>query len=674
MKRNPKKKFRLPRCLALLALAMGTSRAAAQSIDWFQPQGTPAWTYLMPRLRYVDTDLEYESDVYTSGGTTEKTVRYYVSPTAGIEWANYIRDPRLLNYSLLFEPGYIWQESGSPGKMSQTDELALDGQFTANLLDTKPYATSVNYLRSEDQIKYDFFNSATVDTESWGASSGFHDGPVPVTLSFQQSDVNSMEPGQNSDTGQTTVNLEAHNDRPGDDSTQLTYQFGEFNRQTDIAGFSYSDDSNYHHASLMDVEHYQKSTLRSSLLFDEIDSGNSLSSSDLNGVVDYNIQHTPHLSSDYNYALNWYDGDGSQSTQNTASASVHHQLYDSLTSSLELQGSSLNNDSSGSTLDTYSGQLTGSEQYSKRLGGWGHLSISETASYTLTDQEANGSQNVIANESHTVPNNGLIILDQPLDLSISTVTDSTGTLILQPGLDYTVNTSTDPWQIQINSGGPNHIAPGSTVLVTYTIHTNPSGSYSVFVNDSEVRVSFWGDKADVFALYNLTDNQSSSPGFLFQNENEFQAGTDFNWKGLSLSGSYIDDTSTLYDNQTYNLGQSYSRALSPRSRAGINLSEQWSAYSFNNGIGGNQNQNSTFYNAMLNFEWHPIQGLSWNAEAGVQKTTGSVMNEDLLAARTYLTWRAGKLEVHLGYEHENQNYTTERMKRDYAFFRIRRNF
>lgn len=674
MKRNQKKRFRLPRYIALVVLAAGTSRVAAQSINWFQPQGNPDWVYLMPGLKYIDNDLEYESDVYTSAGTTLKTERYYVSPTAGIAWANYISDPRLLNYSLLFAPGYIWQESGSPGQMSQTDELALDGQFNANLLDAKPYGTSLNYSRSQDQMKYDFFNSATVDTQSWGAASGYHQGPVPVTVSFEQSDVNSMEPGQNSDTGQTTVNLEAHNDRQKDDATQLTYEFSEFDREIDVAGLSYVDNSSYHHASLMDVENYRKSTLRSSLFFDDIEGGNSSSSSSLNGVVDYDIQHNPQLSSDYDYALNWYDGGGSESLQNTASASVHHQLYESLTSTLQLQGSSLANDSSGSTLDTYSAQLTGSEQYSKRLGAWGHLTIGDTASYTLTDQEANGSQTVIANESHTVPNNGLVILDQPLELAISTVTDSTGTIILQPGLDYTVDESTDPWQIQINSAGPNHITPGATILVTYTIHTNPSGSYSVFVNDSEIRLSFWGGKADVYALYNLTANQASSPEFLLQNENEFQAGADLNWMGFSLNGSYIDDTSTLYDSQTYSLGQGYSRALSPRSRAGLTFSEQWTDYSFNNGTGAGQNQNSTFYNAMFTLEWHPLPGLSWDGEAGVQKTTGSTVNQDLFAARTYLNWHAGKLEVHLGFEHEDQDYTTQIMKRDYAFFRIRRNF
>ncbi len=298
MKRNPKKRFRLPRYIALLALASGAARTPAQSINWFQSQGNPDWVYLVPRVKYVDLDLEYESDSYTSAGSSLRTYRYYISPTAGIEWANYIRDPRLFNYSLLFAPGYIWQESGSPGQMTQSDDLALDGEFKGNILDSKPYATGINYGRSEEQMQYDFFNSATVDTQKWGVSSGYNYGAVPVALSYEETQVTSTEPGQTSDTDQTTFNLEAHNDRAKDDSTQLTYEFGLFDRAQEVSGLSYTDNSSYHHANLTDIEHYQKSTLRSSLLYDYIDAGNSAASSDLNGPVDDAIPHTPPLSSD----------------------------------------------------------------------------------------------------------------------------------------------------------------------------------------------------------------------------------------------------------------------------------------------------------------------------------------------------------------------------------------
>ncbi len=676
MKRMRKKKqFRLPRWIALLVLTSGAARATAQSVDWGESEQNLGSMNLLPRLRYFETDMEFESDTYNSAGTSIRDERWYVSPVAGIEWDNYIYHPYLLNYSLLFEPGYIWQRSGEPGLPAQTtDELMLDGIFKVNLLEAKPYATIVSYSRSQDDVKYDFFNSATVDSQTWVVNSGYQAGPVPVNVSFQQSQMNSVSPGQNSNNGQTTVNLNAKNDRAMDDSTILTYQYGQFNNNFNVAGLSYNNDTSYQHLILTDAEHYRKSVLRSSLFFDDIQSPNSFSSYNLNAALDYQVQHAPHLSGDYDYSFTRYADNSSDSMQNTASAALHHQLYESLTSSFEIEGSSANSSSSGAALDSYSGQISASENYVKRLGDWGRLTIGESASYTVTDQEANGSQTVIANESHTVPTTGPIILTQPLDLSISRITDSTGTIILQPGLDYTVNESTDPWQIQINSAGPNHILPGATILVTYTVQTNPSGSYSVFNSQSEIRLGFWNGLADVYALYDVTENQASSPEFVLQNENEFQIGTDLNWHRLSLNANYTDDRSTLYDSRSYNLAENYTLMRSAHSRVGVNLGQQWDDYSFSGPASGPQNQRSTFYNFMLTCEWRPTGYLSWNAEGGLQRTYGSEVNQDLFAARTYLNWHMGKLEVHLGYEYENQNYSTEILKRNYAFLRIRRNF
>ena len=76
---------------------------------------------------------------------------------------------------------------------------------------------------------------------------------------------------------------------------------------------------------------------------------------------------------------------------------------------------------------------------------------------------------------------------------------------------------------QINSAGPNHIQPGATILITYTVQTNPSGSYSVFNSQSEIRLGFRNRLADIYALYDVTRNQASSTEFVLQNENEFQA-------------------------------------------------------------------------------------------------------------------------------------------------------
>jgi hypothetical protein len=675
---NLKKKeipFRLPRWIAVAVLAVGASHAGAQSVDWSQSQGISPFGRQWPRFTSLNYDMEYEHDVFSSAGAHIVTDRVYLFPSVGVAWQSYLYHPDLLAFGFQFEPGYVWEKSGSPGAMSVTEQLALNGDFRADVLREKPYATILSYSSSYQQVNYDFFNTALVDSQDWGVMSGYREGPVPVNLSFNQAYVNSTSPGQTSDTVDTTVTLDTKNQRSFDDQTHLNYQFGQFNRQNTTAGVSFTDDNNYNLVTLSDIEHYQKSIWRSSLLFNQINTLNTFSSSDLNALTDYDIEHTPNLHSIYDYAFSWYNDSISESIQNTASASVHHQLYDSLASSLGVQGSTLNSSSGDSTLDSYSVQTTGTADYTKRLGSWGRLTIGEGLSYTANDQVVSGSQTIIPNESHIVPATGIVMLDQPNAIEVVSV--FYGNILLQEGIggDYTINTASNPWQILINvSGGPNRVPAGATIQVTYTVKPNPSGTYSTLGNQSKVTLSFFNDLADVYVGYNLTQNQASSPDFLLQDERQFQTGADFHWRGLSLSGNYMDTVSTLYDSRTYNLGENYTFNPSARTRVGINLNQQWDYYTYTTALPGNENQYSTFYNFMVFCDWRPTTHLSWNTEAGLQRAIGSQINQNFIAVRSYLNWNIGKLEVHLGYSYEGQKFPSQRTESNYAFIRFRRYF
>src|SRR5205823_5479285 len=126
-------------------------------------------------------------------------------------------------------------------------------------------------------------------------------------------------------------------------------------------------------------------------------------------------------------------------------------------------------------------------------------------------------------------------------------------------------------------------------------------------------------------------------------------------------------------NRSYNLAESYARAVLEHSTVGINFNQQWNTFFFN-GPGSASVQHLTFYNYMLNYEWHPLGNLNWTVQAGLQQERGAGNDQDLFAVRTYLNWSVGKLETHLGYEHDNQDFNRQGKKRDFAFLRIRRNF
>jgi hypothetical protein len=397
-------------------------------------------------------------------------------------------------------------------------------------------------------------------------------------------------------------------------------------------------------------------------------------SDDLNLALDFGYQHTPKLRSFYDYSFAYYGTDGAESLNNRVRAGVEHQLYESLTSTLDVHASQANSDSGGSTLDQMGAGTAGSVDYSKRLGGWGHLSISDSAGYDFTHQDSTGGELFINSESHTVPLNGLFFLDQPRDLSVVRITDSTGAITLVEGVagDYEVITSSDPWQIQIHTSGPNHIAAGSTVKVDYTILPNPTGSYSTLNNQFQVRLDFWEQRAGIYARYNSTDNQADSSQFVLENVREFQAGADFAWSGFRADANYTDRNSSLYNYTSITLSEGYACKAGLHSSVGIDFRQQWSQYP--GGVGTNMTADTSFYSATARYEWHPAGQFSWSSEAGYERLRGAGNDQNLIVARTYLTWFVGKLDFRLGYEYQDQKYTTETRERHFVFLRARRNF
>lgn len=675
MPRRPRKFHRhLPASFASLALAAGTSRVMAQS-EYFAPPELPP---TMPRLEYISLDAEVEQVNSKSNGGQTDTRNIYLAPTVGIGWDSYIYHPDLLTFSLLAEPGYTWEQYVLNGSTSEQNSLLLNGNFTATVLQAKPYATIFSYSRAHDDYHYDFFNSATVDAQNWGVTSGYREGPVPVDFSFQQSTRDSSGISLNGQTDQTTFNFHAQNSRFNGNLTDLNYQFSQYGSSTTYASQNFKDTSTTHYVSLTDAEHFGNNTLNSSLIY-SAQENEGVSSDSLAAALDFGVQHTPNLRSFYDYSFARYTSEGVESINQLARVGLQHQLYESLSSSLDIHGALADDTAPGSTLDQQSVGTAVSEQYSKRLGEWGQLSIGDSASYDLTHQKSSGAQLFINNESHTVPPSGLFFLNQPLDLGVQSITffngSATVTLVqgTAPAGDYDIITTTDPWQIRIYSTGPNHLDLSSSpvVLVNYNVQPNPTGNYSVFNNQLQARLGFWHDRAGIYARYNFDDNSADSPGFVLENISEFQAGGDVAWKGFRGDANFTDRHSSLYNYQSVTLTEGYSLRASRHSTTGIDLRQQWSMYP---NASTNSMPDLSYYSFTAHYDWQPVSSLSWNTELGYEQQRGVGENEDFVVARSYLNWFVGKLEVRLGYEFQNQDYTAETRERNYAFLRLRRNF
>ena len=537
-RRAKKLKRRLPVSLATLVLAAGVSKAPGQYAyhDLVPPDLTA------PQLRYIKFDVEADASSYSSrlGGSRVDTQRLALTPGVGIGWDYFLYHPALLSFSLLAEPGYTWQHYEYNSSSRQADATLLNGNFTGLLLREKPYAVKLDYARAHNDYHYDFFSSATVDSETYGASTGYREGPVPVSVSFQQTHVDNEGFSQNTVSDQSVLDLHARNERKKQDATDLTYQYSLLNYDTHYKLASYNTENSYHHVSLTDSEHFEKSTLNSMLRYYDITS-TRFSSSDLNLSLSYNLEHTPNLHSFYAYSFADHSGNGSDAIQHYGTMGIQHRLYESLTTGLNIHGAILNSTFGGSSVDSLTGGASGSVDYSKRLGEWGRLSLGNSLGYDLTDQQVSGSELFIADEPYTVPVTGpmIIRLKSPREISVASVKKNN--IDLSPG-EYTVIQTSDPWQIQFFTGGPNNVQPGDAVTVSYTLRSNPSGTFAVFSDNAHISLRFWHDRAEVYARYSFTDNQANSADFLLQSVREFEAGASCEWRGFRFQGSYTTTT------------------------------------------------------------------------------------------------------------------------------------
>lgn len=656
--------------MVAVALCMFSFVARAEYRDWIgeEEAANSRW---VPKLKYIVVDSDAERDTFTlENAPNQQLSRYYVSPRVAVGWDNYIYHPYLLTYSALFEPGYAWRRSTVNGIPNDNNELALDGRISAEFLSAKPYATTFSFDRGHDEVQYGFFNVASVDSQSWGATTGYRQGGIPVQLSYHDSQSDGDELFQRTISDDKVLDLSAHNERKNHNMTFFNYEYTQYERTIETTHRTIASDSSNHRVDLQDTEYFERSLLKTTLRFDDRESTQS-SANDFNGTANYDLDLKENLHNYYQGTYSQFGGDGFDSRNGYASAGLRHQLYESLTSTLDLHGTWSDSGSGGESSQGSSVGTTVTEDYSKRLGDWGRLSLSESIGVGVNNQSSSGGFLVIANESHVVPANNTVRLSHVRALTLISITDSNN-VVLDPSF-YTVIHS-EPWQIQINPV-TSHIPPGALVQVTYTVANEPTASSTSFNNAVQIRLTFWKEMASLYARYSFTDNNSSSPGIIIDNEDVFESGANFSWKGLTLSADYLDQRSTFFTLSSFDLSENYSRTVSDNSSLGVTFSQQWDV---NTSFGGpadtHLRQHSTFYNFMVSYDWHPVQKLNWKNEIGYQHQTGFNLDQNLLAARSYVNWMVGRIQVSAGYEHENVDYLHQSKLRDYVFFKIRRNF
>jgi len=227
----------------LAALIAVASWFSARGQARYQPDVEPQLFRMRVASASVGAYAEaHHEEVSYRGGYSSTFDRFFAGPLIGLNVEGSIYHPNLMQYTLASDWAVGWTEektTTSQGFTLNRSGFDYIGNFSANaiLLANKPFRASLYASSSHSFREYDFFNRALVDTLRYGGTAGYSEGPVPFTISLTRYEEDADGFGYKTSLRQTTLNLEAHNDRETGGST-FNYTFNDYQRSVDTTGGS----------------------------------------------------------------------------------------------------------------------------------------------------------------------------------------------------------------------------------------------------------------------------------------------------------------------------------------------------------------------------------------------------------------------------------------------------
>jgi hypothetical protein len=643
---------------------------------------------------------EISAGVYAQGildetryqdGQTISHEHFFVGPSLGLNADGSFYHPNLARYFINSEGAYGWSQDRFSGSSSR-EEWEYLGRFDASieLLENKPYHGSLFANYDHTFRDNDFFNRVMVEGWRYGARAGWSLGRWTLNADYLHRDERSTSPfpvtqvvsitnvvnGTNvitlqtneytsdlvTDTREDALNLGARHERPSG-GTVFNYNWNRYNR-SDTGGIGEGND---HTFSLGDTERFgTDDRFRFNGNLSYLIRDNNLEESDeLLAEANLSADHSPTLSSYYNLNYDHFTANDFNSDSFFGQASLRHQLYDSLTSTLTVRGSDA--ETSDQVSSGYSRRYGGGivEYYTKRLGSRSRLRVSNSLFIDHTDQQSTG---VARDERHSfteggpVPDSFFLNLANVVEATI-VVTDVNNT---QPPLlrdfDYRVSRFGARTVIEkLHPGVPN------VVLVDYRALPTPAGSYETFSENFQVRLEFWQNLVGVYGRLNFALNNAPAE-LRVQDVTTYTVGGDFTWRWLRLGAEYEIYDSTDSDYRSVRLFQSAAFRPDEASTLSIDFTESWITYLDTD----REEQN---YQLLTRYHRALTHRLGLDADAGISLRRGFGVDQVLAVARPSIKYAIGKTTIDAGYDYEYKQFIHREERQKHMFFvRLRRIF
>lgn len=379
------------------------------------------------------------------------------------------------------------------------------------------------------------------------------------------------------------------------------------------------------------------------------------------------LRHTPSLRSFYSCEFDYATAGDSTANTHQGRAGLTHQLYENLTSSLDVHGNLTHADAPGSVLDTdrYGAGL--SEQYTRSLGNWGNLQLGYAGGLDREERSATGSVLDVLDEAHTLTDGSLVFLTQPfvVDASIRvTGYDGHDPLLARPrlrghqpgGADRNPARARRHESQRRNGAGGLFRRARSLGRITPPMRTRASSGWTCGRACSGC-TGHWttldfsgGEQLNLRWMDNRTVGLAST------------------WRWLRVGAEYqiVDSNLSPYTRQRS--FQSAQFRPAEFTLLGLDLDQSWTDFR------DSGRKQTCLQRATARLQQRLTPTLAWSAEGGIRMERGETFDADHASARTELNWAVGKLTLKFGYEYGSESHPTDLRERHFVYLRARRTF
>jgi hypothetical protein len=646
--------------------------ARAQDTSWFRLNGMPEFS------TGLEVDGSSENDRISGINSTYNTL--FITPTVGLKTSGFIYHPNLLTFDFDGELGWGFDQmtTTSPGfnqSINESDELNRY-LLEINLLQEKPYNAS--FFASEDHTYRDYgsFDTFTVDSTRYGGRINWNTDHYSLNTDFGYRDETDTGLIDSSEVTETYFNFVGINKRRSGQTT-VTANWDMFDN---ILNFGNELTTMNESIGISDSETFgrrQQITAATGVTLSHSEYGGQQMDT-VNATENVSVNHTRSL--DSFLIFDFEDNNLHPATESYLQGEygIRHQLYESLTSTVDVHGSRQDNSdvSGSSTTDLYG--LGVSEDYIKKLQSWGRLTIGASIVADHQDDTASGGTITAIDEAHqlylpTSPQYRPVYLNRPSVIASSIQVTAASQQLIE-GTDYQIVTSGEQTEVQLITPASSHLQPllgaseNLAVLVTYQSTAANNASYDSLTSNFQIRLDLFG-RLGLYGRLNWMDN-NAPPTVITQTLTDLVGGIDYNWRWFRTGAEYEDYDSNFSQYTAFRFYQDCNFQLDNRSTLGVNFNETFYHY--------NENGDQTLYQLTARYNiqlWASLScylqgGCSLENIMGTEEVDGSV--------QTGLNWSRGKLSVRTGYEYNTQStasgaFTEDRTK-DRLFLYLKRTF